>query len=726
MKKFIFCIVLLLNIYTFSKGFGQTVPLDSAKVLAVNFYFEKANRFFLIKNSEVHIKDFILNKSDDGIALYYIFNIIPDGFVIVSAQKNVIPVLAYSFNGKYSPDVKNPNYEYFMNIYSKQIIEAYNKVLAAGTKIKNLWNKYLLRDFSISEKGNEKSVYPLLISTWNQDIYYNEMCPTDAAGPGGHAYAGCVATAIGQIMYYHRWPKTGLGSYSYNHPVYGNISADFGNSNYDWNLMLNHLITNNLAAAKLLYHIGVSVDMDYGPNGSGMWNHKAAYSLKTYFKYCSETRYIWRDSTSLNWDSVIIANLDRKKPLYYAGWEDTTYTAGHAFVCDGYQTTDFFHFNWGWGGSYDGYFYNDQLNPGGSNFNVLQELVADIYPDTINYIYPVYCNGNEEIAGINGTLTDGSGTKSYLQLSNCSWLLNPDCGIKVKLVFDKFSLASGDTITIFDGNNILSLVLAQFDILNPPVTSDNTSPTNIESTDTNMFITFTSDNSQQADGFNASFSVEYCGTDTAYDSNGSISDGSGACDYNKLTNCRWYIMPPSAQSITLNFTEFNLATDNTSDYIKIYKNTISTGNTITTFNYANPPVAPLTIQAPVVILRFITNSETQAGGWSLDYSSSITEISETNASTDGICVFPNPFTDDAVIRFNSENTTNANIKLTDLSGKTIYQDKLCVHQNLTEVSIREIAKNIIPGYYFLKISTGKKEMIQKIICLPENISKTGY
>ncbi len=155
--------------------------------------------------------------------------------------------------------------------------------------------------------------------------------------------------------------------------------------------MTNSVQEQNDAVAELLFHLGVSVDMDYGPTGSGMWNHKAAYSLRTYFNYSPETQYLYRDSTNLDWDSVIVAHLDQKIPMYYAGWSVPNIN-GHAFIIDGYQTEDYFHFNWGWGGSYDGYFYLDNLVPGGNNFNLAQELVINCYPDTINYSYPYYCS----------------------------------------------------------------------------------------------------------------------------------------------------------------------------------------------------------------------------------------------------------------------------------------------------------------------------------------------
>ncbi len=94
-----------------------------------------------------------------------------------------------------------------------------------------------------------------------------------------------------------------------------------------------------------------------------------------------ETQYVFRDTTSMDWDSLLVANLDQKIPMYYAGWSVPD-TNGHAFVCDGYQGNDYFHFNWGWGGSYDGYFYTDNLTPGGNFFNLAQELIINAVPDT--------------------------------------------------------------------------------------------------------------------------------------------------------------------------------------------------------------------------------------------------------------------------------------------------------------------------------------------------------
>lgn len=689
---------------------AQIVNPDTLQKIALNFYISNNSN---LENTEVKVLSKETIKSYTGVPLYSIFKFLPKGFIIVAEQKNVFPVLGYSFNNDYMNDSHNLNFKYWMNNYEKQIILAVNESKSATKQINQAWN-----NFQNINKTKSKSIAPLLSTTWNQDKYYNELCPSDAAGPDGHAYAGCVATAMGQIMFYYRWPITGFGSYTYEHPTYGTISADFQNTNYLWNAMANNLTATNLEVAKLLFHIGASVDMNYGPNGSGMWNHKAAFSYRNYFKYCPETRYIFRDSTILNWDSLIITNLNNSKPLYYAGWEDTTFTSGHAFVCDGYQSNTFFHFNWGWGGSNNGFYYLDQLNPSGYNFNLCQELIVDIYPDTLNYTYPIFCNGFTEINSSNGTITDESSIIQYKKGTDCSWLLNPDCGAKAKLVFNKYDISTGDTINIYDGSNSQSPIIASYNNTNFPVTTQNTSPTIIESSSKNMYITFTSDSVNEADGFNASYSVDYCLTDTVYDLNGILSDGSGPCDYNNSTFCRWIIKPANAQSITLNFTEFNLANDNLGDYVRIYKNNFSASNSIVIYNSSNLPVQPLTVNAPIVCIRFSTNALTQASGWALNYSTVLTS-SEIENISDNTIVFPNPFSNDATISFYSEKTQNAFISIYDLTGNIVVNTEYNSLNGINTLKLSDLLFSYNAGYYLLKIKLDNNEFTKKLICLPD-------
>jgi len=227
-----------------------------------------------------------------------------------------------------------------------------------------------------------------LTTKWDQGWPYNKFCPEDEQGPGGHALVGCVATAMAQIMKYHTYPEHGMGSHSYYHPDYGMISANFGETTYDWENMPDILTTASQteidAVALLSFHCGVSVDMNYGPEGSGAQSYAVKTSLINYFGYSPGAQYVAKSSYSDSaWVNLLKYDLDNHRPIYYAG-RIAPNGEGHAFVCDGYKLGNYFHFNWGWEGYSDGYYYLNNLNPGGYNFTYSQKAIVHIKPAYIN------------------------------------------------------------------------------------------------------------------------------------------------------------------------------------------------------------------------------------------------------------------------------------------------------------------------------------------------------
>ena len=201
--------------------------------------------------------------------------------------------------------------------------------------------------------------------------------------------AGCVATAMSQVMKYWNWPDTGVGEHSYNTSSYpGNgatLSANFGETTYQWSIMPNSVTSANaggLAVALLMYHCGIAVNMDYSPNGSGAQTGDAVDAVKEHFKYASCTEIQYRDYCTLEeWQNMLIESFDRGIPVVYAGQGND---GGHAFNCDGYNDQLFFHFNFGWSGSYNNYYQIDALNTGNGTFNTYQRFISDMIPD---YIY---------------------------------------------------------------------------------------------------------------------------------------------------------------------------------------------------------------------------------------------------------------------------------------------------------------------------------------------------
>ena len=298
-------------------------------------------------------------------------------------------------------------------------------------------------------------VAPLIQTKWNQNKYYNNLCPAVSDGIDGKAFTGCVATAMAQIMKYWSYPSSGIGSHFYTWREQ-TLSANFGETTYDWNNMADYYeyyYVNGTdpyaqglpepseveisAVATLMYHCGVSVEMNYGGNstgGSGAANYYVANALKTYFNYKNTAQHKQKSYNSTvyytddQWIAMLKAELDADRPIQYGGQDPNPNGGGHAFVCDGYNSDDYFHFNWGWAGHYNGYFSINNLDTGaygeaGSGNGVYtrdQEAVIGIEPGsmlpaptnlayTINGLneivltwdavsaaasYNIYCNGN--------------------------------------------------------------------------------------------------------------------------------------------------------------------------------------------------------------------------------------------------------------------------------------------------------------------------------------------
>lgn len=384
MKKTYLIISIL--VFSFVSGFGQIVTLEKAQQVAKNVYFERANI-----GQKVDYKDISINKtytvSDNNQPVYYVFNVSGNkGFVIISAEERTMPVLAYTFEGQYSPDTQNANFNYWMNSYKKQIVYAREKNIKKDKEIKTYWDNYSSPSLSLAK--DITAVAPLITTNWDQGCYYNALCPSHGIYSCGRCLTGCVATAMAMVMKYHAYPTHGYSSHSYAHTTangfsnnFGTLSANFGTTTYNWASMPNNVTSANSSVATLMYHCGVSVEMDYDDQGSGAYLSDATYALTHYFTYSVEygIRSTYSDA---DWTLLIKGSLDLSRPVLYGGQDASN--GGHAWVCDGYQNSglysNMYHFNWGWSGSENGYFYMSNLNPSGYSFTSDQEILYNIYP----------------------------------------------------------------------------------------------------------------------------------------------------------------------------------------------------------------------------------------------------------------------------------------------------------------------------------------------------------
>ena len=375
--KFLLKPTLLLLFFLPTLLFAGHVNPDKAKTVARNFYVEKASQVNKPVDHELQFNPVQIVKYKDK-EVYYSFNVSDNlGFVLIACSDLVSPVIGYSFEGSYQTENQPSQIRDWMNQYADQIIDAIDNNLPQDDQTRELWLKYSSTHF-YGEKSIS-NVNPLVTSTWDQGCYYNQMCPIDNQGPCNRVWAGCVATAMGMVMKYHNYPAQGTGSFSYASP-YGTQSANFGSTNYNWTGMPNEIFSNNAAIATLLYHCGVSVTMAYGSNGSGAYTQDVRSALVNYFNYSTSAQYVQRMSYSnTNWQNLLKADLDAGRPIVYSG-QDPSF--GHCFVLDGYQGTNYFHFNWGWSGWNNGYFYLDNMNSGNGTFNNAQAAVVHIVPST--------------------------------------------------------------------------------------------------------------------------------------------------------------------------------------------------------------------------------------------------------------------------------------------------------------------------------------------------------
>lgn len=387
--------VLLFSI-TAATVYGKTVPAETAENVALNWIGEKTRAKF----GEYAVSRTFAEYEKDRSA-YYILNLDPEGWVIVSADDIARPIIAYSVAGAYSPDNRPPAFDEWMTAVKQAIYNAIAENIQSSAEISDEWLR-LTEDptgFLPVPKGATRGVAPLVQTRWGQDFPYNEQTPYDDDAQA-RTVTGCVATAMAQIMRYHEYPTTGYGSHSYVHDVYGPIPADgpadFGGTVYDWTKMPYATAEYDTQdeideVARLFFHCGVSVDMDYGVDGSSAdMENDGRDALKNFFKY-QESLYTVKkeDYTDEEWKSLLKADLDNQLPMLYAG-------PGHAFICDGYDDTDMFHFNFGWEGYEDGYFLLSGLIAGGYDFSVDQSAVIRIQPAIEpNLVYP-YNQGFED------------------------------------------------------------------------------------------------------------------------------------------------------------------------------------------------------------------------------------------------------------------------------------------------------------------------------------------
>jgi len=342
------------------------------------------------------------------------------GYIVVSADDIACPVLGYSQKPFLRENIC-PSIVSWLQSYDNQIGAAREAGYKADDFAQGEWAA-LLNGEPLPEPKASVTVEPILTSIWNQSDPFNLYCPGEGSSK---APTGCVATAMAQVMHYWNYPEHGIGQNSYNYAdftdtnfnwTYGTLSADFEHTTYDWANMPDTLRSTSdsvkiKAVALLNYHCGIALNMLYAPGGSMAFvtiednilfgeNHyprsiASENVIPRFFGYSSDIdgRVRSEFSNVTAWINLLKGDLQKGRPIIFAGAAAEGPSPGHCFIIDGCNPRLFFHVNLGWGGAYDGEFRVDALTVQGSSFNCRQQAIIGMRPPEMFSVKAV-CEGD--------------------------------------------------------------------------------------------------------------------------------------------------------------------------------------------------------------------------------------------------------------------------------------------------------------------------------------------
>ncbi len=380
-------LILGLALFAWTSMQAAQVSETQAKAIAAQFMFQKGMGPVAASRPAKAPRRGAQTSSQD--AAYYVFNANQDkGFVVASGDDRALPILGYSDTGSFDPQDVPENMQWWLDLYVAEI----SSLDAASPEV----DKLAQQGLGVAYAGSTTTaVAPLIKSTWGQRAPFYFQCPQIS---GNYCVTGCVATAMAQIMYYHKWPTTTSTTIpAYTTRTSGISMPALSTTTFAWSSMkdayedteTSTTATANAAVAKLLLYCGQSVNMNYGTKSSGAGDYSEPFVK--YFRYSTAARKLKRsDYTRAQWETFILNELAGKRPVMYGGMKAS---GGHSFVCDGYDGNGYFHFNWGWYGSQNGYFALTSLNPenggtgsiaGEDGYTIDQDIIIGLQPNTVS------------------------------------------------------------------------------------------------------------------------------------------------------------------------------------------------------------------------------------------------------------------------------------------------------------------------------------------------------
>ena len=341
-KTFFFLTILFSTISLFAD------PVDREQA------YKNAQKFLKNNGSGAKLKRPLVSRGETSQQPYYIFNAEDNqGFVVASGDDRTAQILGFGNSGNI--DVANMpiNMKEWLSNYSKQIEALGDSKITTST---------------IAGSG-KSNIEPLIKTKWDQDSPYNNSIKLTVPGLDGNPYTGCTATALAQVIGYHKHPtetKAEIPAFiSYTHKI--SVPAVPAGSIIDWDNMLDtyagesSTATEEKAVADLMMYCSYALGSDYDKDGTGAYANGIPPILTDFFDY--DPTAMWESSANYtieSWHNIVYSELAAQRPVLYAG---NSIGGGHAFIIDGYRTDGYYHFNWGWGGYCDNYFLLHIANP---------------------------------------------------------------------------------------------------------------------------------------------------------------------------------------------------------------------------------------------------------------------------------------------------------------------------------------------------------------------------
>ncbi|MBR4838983.1 MAG: thiol protease/hemagglutinin PrtT [Paludibacteraceae bacterium] len=662
--------ILLLGLSYSLTSFADVINEDLAKTVASNYFWKKTGEKRGIEriDKEYH----------NGEVSIYAFNFTGGGWVLVSRNDDVDPILGYSKEGTFTIDKKErpDGMNFLLDLYGANITAQGNALRSKNVEVHKMWDDLINYDGSNSETLRSYQITQSLMYDpsvgycvqWGQGSPYNSKCPVSGSQ---HTYVGCTGTALAQLMWKWKWPSHSVVTDKNNNTYY---------DKYDWNLMP-YTLSGKTAAeieqvANLSWKTGLACHMNYGLQGSGAWPRTEALGM---FRYSYLQKYMRSDYTNSHWINMLRTEVKAGRPVVYVGYKNDgngVPTAGHTFLICGHDEASMFYINFGWNGSGDNVLYNLSGTATGSSSEYIstntaqwQRAVVGIsptYPRTSNNVY----FGHSSVSA-NSNLYECSSKNIIAPTGNALTVYSNS----------NLDFEAGESIKLRKGFNAKKGAKFKAKI-------------------------------------NSEFAVDH-NINVSYNSVTTGSSGKVILNVSKANS--WYIAIKNSSS---NVIYRNCGNINSSSYQAV---TLWTGNASSSYSYE---AVFLNNYGVIKKVTGTFNSSKQNISVS-DYNplnndafhyittpfsnnAPIAQIEEENIinvddANNALSIYPNPSTGIFTVDFGEDNTDNKTLRIFDLAGKVIYEVDILGKEASIDLSDQE------KGVYFIQTISNGKANVQKII-----------